>query len=77
MDEEDNLDVCHTRLGSVWVFAQNGEPLYRIKSCAGAATTNCAFGGPDRKTLFITESQSGSVLKAELKTAGKAMFSHS
>jgi gluconolactonase len=77
MDEDDNLIVCHTRLGCVWVFAANGEPLYRIKSCAGAATTNCAFGGEGRKTLFITESQSGSVLRATLPTAGRMMFSHS
>ena len=76
MGENDELIVCHTRLGSVWAFAANGEPLYRIKSCAGAATTNCAFGGPDRKTLFITESQSGSVLRAELPLAGRPMFSH-
>jgi len=39
-------------------------------------TTNCAFGGPDNKTLFITESKTGTVLKAELKTPGRRMYSH-
>jgi gluconolactonase len=40
-------------------------------------TTNVAFGGPDNKTLYITESRSGSILTVRLPTAGKRMFSHS
>ena len=48
--------------------ARLGEPLYRIKSCAGMRTTNVAFGGPDRKTLFITEAEHGVILKAQLPT---------
>lgn len=76
MDEEDNLAVCHVGFGTVWLFSRLGEPLYRIKSCAGLATTNCAFGGPERKSLFITESATGSVLRAELKVPGRAMYSH-
>ena len=40
-------------------------------------TTNVAFGGPDNKTLYITESRSGSILTARLPVAGKRMFSHS
>jgi gluconolactonase len=35
-----------------------------------------AFGGADNKTLFITESGSGSILKAQLDVPGKPMFSH-
>jgi len=76
MDEQDNLAVCHVGLGTVWLFSHLGEPLYRIKSCAGLATTNCAYGGADRKSLFITESATGSVLRAELPVAGRAMYSH-
>ncbi len=76
MDEQDNLAVCHVGFGTVWLFSQLGEPLYRIKSCAGLATTNCAYGGKDRRSLFITESQSGSVLRAELPVAGRPMYSH-
>ncbi|HXZ01943.1 MAG TPA: SMP-30/gluconolactonase/LRE family protein [Stellaceae bacterium] len=76
MDEQDNLAVCHVGFGAVWLFSPLGEPLYRIKSCAGLATTNCAYGGKDRKSLFITESSSGSVLRAELPVAGRPMFSH-
>ena len=53
-----------------------GEPVYRIKSCTGTHTTNVAFGWPDRKTLYITEAQSGTILKAELDIPGKLMYSH-
>jgi gluconolactonase len=76
VDEDDNLAVCHVGLGTVWLFSRLGEPLYRIKSCAGLATTNCAYGGSDRKSLFITESATGSVLRAALPTPGRAMYSH-
>jgi gluconolactonase len=53
------------------------EPILRIKSCAGISTTNLAFGGPERKSLFITESETGSILRAELEVPGQALFSHS
>jgi gluconolactonase len=76
MDDEDNLAVCHVGMGAVWLFSRLGEPLFRIKSCAGLGTTNCAYGGPGRRSLFITESSTGSVLRAELPVAGRAMFSH-
>jgi gluconolactonase len=76
MDEDDNLAVCHVGLGTVWLFSRLGEPMQRIRSAAGLATTNCAYGGRDRKSLFITESATGSVLRAELPIAGRAMYSH-
>jgi len=62
--------------GAVWIFDRHGEPLYRIRSCAGRHMTNLAYGGPDRKTLYITESESGSILRVTLPTPGKKMFSH-
>jgi gluconolactonase len=39
-------------------------------------TTNLAFGGPDRKTLYIVESETGVVLRATSPVAGRPMFSH-
>ena len=53
-----------------------GEPMYRIDSPEGPFTTNCAYGGADGKQLFITESKSGTVLVADLKVAGRPMYSH-
>jgi gluconolactonase len=74
MDAEGNLVVCHAGAGSVWVFSPLGEPLYRIKSCRGLFPTNVAYGGPDNRTLFITESDTGTILTAELPTAGERIF---
>ncbi|MDP6389288.1 MAG: SMP-30/gluconolactonase/LRE family protein [Alphaproteobacteria bacterium] len=76
LDEAGSLLVCHAGMGSVWVFDRMGEPLYRIRSCRGINTTNIAYGGPDNTGLFITESESGSILRAELPTPGRVMYSH-
>jgi gluconolactonase len=76
IDAAGNLAVAHIGLGAVWLFSRLGEPLARIQSCAGLATTNVAYGGSDNSTLYITESESGSVLTARLDVPGRAMFSH-
>jgi hypothetical protein len=39
-------------------------------------TTNAAYGGPDRRTLYITESETGTILSARLEVPGKEMYSH-
>jgi gluconolactonase len=77
MDERGSLAVVHAGFGTVWVFSALGEPLHRIRSCTGLRTTNVAYGGPDRRTLYITEAESGSILQAQLPSPGRAMFSHS
>ena len=77
LDEDGCLLVAHTGFGSVWRLSAVAEPLLRIVSPAGFSTTNLAFGGPGRKTLFITESATGSLLRVELGTAGAALYSHS
>lgn len=74
IDEKDNLVVCHAGFGSVWLFNRLGEPILRIRSPEGILTTNAAFGGPDRRTLFITESETASILKVELNVPGLPMF---
>ncbi|MGE0797580.1 MAG: SMP-30/gluconolactonase/LRE family protein [Lautropia sp.] len=76
LDEEGNLAVVHAGFGTVWVFSRYGEPVFRIRSCAGMRTTNVAFGGPDNRTLFITEADQGAVLTARLPHRGKPMYSH-
>lgn len=76
LDQAGNLYVAHAGLGAVWKFSPQGEPLLRINSCAGKMTTNIAFGGKDNQDLFITESDSGSVLVARMDTPGQALFSH-
>ena len=76
VDQAGNLYVAHAGLGSVWKFSAQGEPLLRIRSCAGMMTTNLAFGGKDNQDLFITESESGSILRARMDTPGLTLFSH-
>ena len=51
------------------MFSRIGEPLYRIRSCAGMRTTNVAYGGDDRRTLYITESEQGVILRVRLDTS--------
>ena len=76
VDQAGNVYVAHAGLGSVWKFSAQGEPLLRIRSCAGMMTTNLAFGGKDNQDLFITESESGSILRARMDTPGLRLFSH-
>jgi gluconolactonase len=77
LDDDDRLFVAHVGNGTVWVFTQFGEPVYRVRSCAGIETTNVAFGGTDRRKLFIVESGTGSILVSDMDVAGKGMYSHS
>jgi gluconolactonase len=76
LDEEDNLVVAHASLGSAFLLSRRGEPLYRIRSCRGATVTNAAFGGADRRELYLTESETGTILVARMPIAGRPMFSH-
>lgn len=76
MDSEGNLAICHVGMGSVWIFSRLGRPLYELPSAAGRATTNAAYGDLDAKTLFITESETGTILQARVPVAGLRLFSH-
>ena len=74
VDSAGNLIVAHCGLGIVWVFSRLGEPLFRINTSEGLSTTNIAFGGKDRRSLFITESDSGTILRCDLPTPGLVPF---
>ncbi len=76
IDAEDGLFVAHVGLGCVWGFSRLGEPLWRIRSPEGLTNTNLAFGGPGNRRLYITESETGRILTADLTVPGKTMFSH-
>ena len=74
LDVAGNLAVAHAGLGTVWLFSPLGEPIARVRSCAGVMTTNVAYGGSDNKSLYITESESGSILVAEMPEPGRKMY---
>ncbi|KDD17922.1 SMP-30/gluconolactonase/LRE family protein [Bordetella bronchiseptica] len=70
LDQAGSLAVCHPGLGSVWLFDADGEPLARIRSQTGKVITNCAYGGPQRQWLYMTEADSGLVLRARMPAPG-------
>lgn len=80
LTSEGGVVVCQTGMGLVWVHDALGRPVAVVRSRRGLGTTNCAFGGPEGRTLFITESDSGAILKAELPAdlgiSGAPMFAH-
>ncbi|PLZ03669.1 gluconolactonase [Burkholderia sp. WAC0059] len=70
IDADGNLFVAHASLGAVFVLNAHGEGIAKIESCAGRTITNVTFGGPQKSTLFITDSSSGAVLNAEWGVRG-------
>lgn len=73
LDEEGNLFICHPSLGSVFVVDKTGAPKARIISgTVGVNLTNCCFGGPKHKTLYITDSLEGCIQKVEWHCKGAA-----
>jgi gluconolactonase len=70
-DPDGNLLVAHTGIGTVWRFNARAEPTLAITSCAGASTTNLCLGGRDRRDLFITESETGSILRVRVERSGE------
>ena len=75
VDQEGRSFVCDAGNGCAWVFTKWGEPVYRVRSTGGGrSTTNIAFGGPGRRDVFITESDTGNILRATMDVAGETMF---
>jgi gluconolactonase len=68
--------VAHPQLGAIWIFDPKGQPLLRVNLCRGHHGTNIAFGGPDGRRLYITESESGTIQVVDLPVRGTEMFSH-
>jgi gluconolactonase len=73
MDAEDGLVVCHLGVG-IWRFDSNCLPTHLVHAGGHRLLTNVAFGGADRRTLYITDSANGEILTARLPVAGKVMF---
>jgi gluconolactonase len=76
IDESGGLAIAHVGMGVVWLFDNKGIPTLKIESCRGDMVTNVAYGGPTRQTLYIIESQTGTILKAQVPVAGRIMYSH-
>jgi len=74
IDRDGGLVICHIGLGTIWLLNPRGEFVARVVSPDGLHTTNAAFGGPARDRLFITESETGTILSAEAGTTGATLF---
>jgi gluconolactonase len=68
VDPAGRLIVCDPGHGCAWVLSELGEPLFRVRSCAGRTLTNAVLR-PDGRTLLMTESQTGQILEAVLPAA--------
>jgi gluconolactonase len=75
MDVDNGLLVCQLGVG-VWRFDANMLPTHLVHSGNPHHhhLANIAFGGPDRRTLYITESLSGDILMARMPVAGKLIY---
>jgi len=62
MDSAGQLLVANPGLAYVWVLNHRAEPVQVLRAQTGTSLTNLAFGGPDRQTLYCTESTSGTIL---------------
>jgi gluconolactonase len=70
MDDSGRLLVANPGLAYVWVLSPRAEPEEVLTGPAGASVTNLAFGGPDRKTVFCTDSTHGHILRTNMTVAG-------
>jgi gluconolactonase len=70
VDQSGRLIVANPGLGVAWVLDTMAQPLEVLRSTVGTSVTNLAFGGSERRTAYFTESVSGSILCAEMSSAG-------
>jgi gluconolactonase len=70
VDDGGRLIVANPGLGCAWVLNHRAEPEVVLRSGAGPSLTNLAFGGPERRDLYCTESVTGTVLRTTMDRAG-------
>jgi gluconolactonase len=74
VDQQGRVIVANPGLGYAWILNHRAEPVQVLRSTHGTSLTNIAFGGVDRKTIYCTESFSGTILRADLEVAGLPIF---
>ncbi len=72
-DQKGNLYAAHFGGGHIFIISPEGQILVSIET-PGKRPSNVEFGGKDFKTLFITEDETNSVYKAEVKIPGAKLF---
>jgi gluconolactonase len=75
VDVDHRLVVAHASLGGAFVLNARGEVTHFVRSPVGSTVTNVAYR-PGTSKLVMTESESGSILEADLPAPGHPLFSH-
>lgn len=75
IDADNRLVVAHVSLGGAFVVEPTGEILHFVRSKAGRAVTNIAFQ-PGSRRMVMTDSETGSILVADMPSPGPTPFSH-
>lgn len=73
LDVAGNLYVAHFGAGDVVIINPKGEILERVP-IGGTRVTNVAFGGPDRKTLYVTEVDNNAVFRFNTDYPGLPLY---
>jgi gluconolactonase len=76
VDGDNRLVVAHASLGGAFVLNARGEVTHFVKSAAGSTVTNVAYR-PGTSRLVMTESETGTILEADLPSPGLPLYSHS
>ncbi|MFC0531424.1 SMP-30/gluconolactonase/LRE family protein [Phytohabitans kaempferiae] len=61
LDADGRLLVAGSTAGAVFVVLPGGGPVERVLRCADPVVTNVCFGGPDLRTLYVTEASLGRI----------------
>ena len=75
VDRDNRLVVAHASLGGAFVIDARGEVSHFVRSPEGSTVTNVAYR-PGTSKLVMTESETGSILEADLPGVGAPLFSH-
>jgi gluconolactonase len=75
-DTAGGLAVAHPQMGAVWLFDSRGQPTLRINLSQGLLSTNIAYGGPEGRHLYITESETATVHVVQVPVPGAPLYSH-
>jgi gluconolactonase len=66
LDHKGRLAVAHYQFGTVWQFDERGEARVRVRLAGGECPTSVTYKGPDKRTMYITEAETGTIQVAEI-----------
>ena len=75
IDADNRLVVAHASLGGAFVVDARGDITHFIRSPAGSTVTNVAYR-PGTSKLVLTESETGTILEADMPSPGLPLWSH-